>query len=267
MRYILIPLFYLATTCSIYSQLEKTSESSIAPLGSITYVYKSYLLNGGFITRDAVLLFNDNESLFYHSKGEAPVFNLNGMDCKEGCYPVDETGDLVYKNFNSDTLELREIAYFQPYISREKIPKIEWKITNDTKQIGSFKCQKATAYFRGRNYVAWFTTKIPISDGPWKFSGLPGMILEATSDDEQYAFIFKSIQMPLSLDNKEQITFTDKGLNVNFETFKEADSLEFEKIKKKNEAKWLSAGGEPGGFKMTRTVPEPIELTYDDKEN
>lgn len=33
--------------------------------------------------------------------------------------------------------------------------------------------QKATCDFAGRKWIAWFTTEIPIQDGPYKFYGLP----------------------------------------------------------------------------------------------
>lgn len=46
----------------------------------------------------------------------------------------------------------------------------------------------ATADFRGRHWTAWFATDIPVSDGPWKLGGLPGLILEAYDKGHQYTF-------------------------------------------------------------------------------
>lgn len=43
-------------------------------------------------------------------------------------------------------------------------------------------------YFRGRSYVAWFTMDIPIENGPWKFAGLPGLILKVYDDKKLYDF-------------------------------------------------------------------------------
>lgn len=56
--------------------------------------------------------------------------------------------------------------------------KINWKIAPEKKQLGEFKVQKATTEFAGRKWTAWFTTDVPIQDGPYKFSGLPGLISE-----------------------------------------------------------------------------------------
>lgn len=56
--------------------------------------------------------------------------------------------------------------------------KINWKIAPEKKKLGEFIVQKATAEFAGRSWIAWFTADVPIQDGPYKFSGLPGLIVE-----------------------------------------------------------------------------------------
>lgn len=48
----------------------------------------------------------------------------------------------------------------------------------DSLSILDYKCIKATTRFRGRDYTAWVTKELPINDGPWKFYGLPGLILQ-----------------------------------------------------------------------------------------
>ena len=48
----------------------------------------------------------------------------------------------------------------------------------DEKEILGYKCKKATITFNKRQYVAWYTNGIPISEGPYRFKGLPGTILE-----------------------------------------------------------------------------------------
>ncbi len=268
MKYILSIILILTPTLCCIAQIDSDTDNAVVPLGKITYVFKSIWIGGEALNRDAVLLFNGDYSLFYHSRGKAPTFNIGGKeDCSEGCYEVDEIGRLVFKDFIKDSLQLREIAFYQAYISGESIPQLTWKIYPETKKIGNFTSQKATTEFRGRNYSAWFTTDIPISDGPWKFSGLPGMILEVSSDDGQYAFLYKSIEMPVRNGSSEPIVFANDGLKVDFKTFIRADELEFEKQRKKSEAKWLSSGGQPGGYTWTRTVPDPIELNFDGMED
>lgn len=56
--------------------------------------------------------------------------------------------------------------------------KQNWKISPEKEKIGNWQAQKATLDFAGRQWTAWFTTEIPVQDGPYKFAGLPGLIVK-----------------------------------------------------------------------------------------
>ncbi len=71
--------------------------------------------------------------------------------------------------------------------------KIVWNILKDKQKIQEYSVQKAVAFFGGRNWEAWFTNEIPISDGPYKFYGLPGLIIQLS--DEKKSHIFKLISV------------------------------------------------------------------------
>jgi len=60
----------------------------------------------------------------------------------------------------------------------EEDKKPEWKILPDKQKIGEYNAQKATTNFGGREWVAWFSTDLPFQDGPYKFYGLPGLIVK-----------------------------------------------------------------------------------------
>lgn len=72
--------------------------------------------------------------------------------------------------------------------------KIDWKITPEKKKIGEFNAQKATVNFAGRNWTAWFTNEVPVLDGPYKFSGLPGLIVEVYDDSGSHKMELKGIK-------------------------------------------------------------------------
>ena len=60
---------------------------------------------------------------------------------------------------------------------------IDWKLLDEYQSVLGIRCQKATCEFRGRTYEAFFTSEIPYNDGPYKFDGLPGLILKVKSLD------------------------------------------------------------------------------------
>ncbi|QXU50481.1 GLPGLI family protein [Chryseobacterium sp. D764] len=69
--------------------------------------------------------------------------------------------------------------------------KQEWKIYSDKAEIGGFKVQKAIGDFAGRKWTAWFTTDLPIQDGPYKFHGLPGLIVKLEDASHTHSFELK----------------------------------------------------------------------------
>lgn len=65
---------------------------------------------------------------------------------------------------------------------------LQWSLRPETKEILGHTCQKATVQYLGRSYTAWFATSLPISSGPWKLRGLPGLILEVSDERGEYQF-------------------------------------------------------------------------------
>ena len=77
----------------------------------------------------------------------------------------------------------------------ENIPVQDWTVLNDTLTVAGYLCQKAICRFRGRDFVAWFTPDIPVNNGPWKFGGLPGLILKVYDTEKQYVFECTQIRL------------------------------------------------------------------------
>jgi len=79
------------------------------------------------------------------------------------------------------------------YLIHESLPVMNWKLEEGEKEINDFICKKATLNFRGRDYIAWYNPKIPVPFGPWKFTGLPGLIMEISDLDNKYSWAAKKI--------------------------------------------------------------------------
>lgn len=100
----------------------------------------------------------------------------------------------VVKSGKRNKLTYYDQVGTEKYYYEEEIPNIEWKVGDTTKTILGYECFAATTDFHGRRWTAWFTPDIPIVAGPWKLSGVPGLILEATAEGGQYSFIADGIQ-------------------------------------------------------------------------
>jgi GLPGLI family protein len=81
-------------------------------------------------------------------------------------------------------------------IEDDSLPVINWKLLDKTKKIGNYVCNSAEADVRGRHYTVWYTKEIPISNGPWKLYGLPGLILEGEDKERKVIFVFESLDIP-----------------------------------------------------------------------
>jgi GLPGLI family protein len=109
---------------------------------------------------------------------------------------------------------------------------MSWQLDKSQKVILGYSCKKATCTFRGRNYEAFYAEKIPISNGPFKFGGLPGLILEISSTDK---FIrYEAVQ----IDKKETppFQFPEHWLKktISFKTMLQMEELaDIEEAKKR----------------------------------
>lgn len=205
--------------------------------GVVTYNYDLKLQNVK-IKRKATLLFTDSTALFYHSRGQGIVAvdiegNIGGPDLTyttrsdhDGSpvidfYLKDEWGTTYYFDFKNDRLFAREIVYLHPFQYEEpNIPDLNWEPLDTSKVIEGYLSLAAKVKFRGRTYTAWYTPEIPIPLGPWKLTGLPGLVLEAQDEEFQVVFKATTIKFGLSDDEKQLIKPAKDGKEITFEEFK-----------------------------------------------
>ena len=80
------------------------------------------------------------------------------------------------------------------YRYTEPWPSMKWELADERQTICGYQCQKATCRWRGRDFSAWFTPKIPIKSGPWKFGGLPGLIMKVYDSRRLYLWEAVSVE-------------------------------------------------------------------------
>lgn len=97
---------------------------------------------------------------------------------------------VVEKDFANGTKTFTGRIARNQYSYTEDRP-LEWTILPETATIGAYKTQKAETQFAGRTWYAWFANEIPFQDGPYKFSGLPGLIVKVEDSKGDYSFDLK----------------------------------------------------------------------------
>lgn len=113
--------------------------------------------------------------------------NINELPRKDGSY-------YVVKSFPARKLRYFDSSGLDKFVYEETPQKWNWTIMDSTKQILGYECVQATTDFHGRKWTVWFAPEIPVQNGPWKFDGLPGLILEAVSEGGQYLFEATGLQ-------------------------------------------------------------------------
>ena len=132
----------------------------------------------------------------------------------------------VYKNYPTGQMTITDRISSQGYRYTDSLHAQTWTMGDSTREVLGYTCQQATADFRGRRWTAWFTTDIPISDGPWKLGGLPGLILEAYDEGQQHVFTAVGLERV----KDEPIIFNQKdGHNRRFEPTNRLDFLRMER--------------------------------------
>lgn len=100
----------------------------------------------------------------------------------------------IYKNFPGKGL-MTFNAFDDKYYKVEQPMKMKWKlVTQKDTVIFGYSCQMARTSYAGRDWVAWYSPQIPVADGPYKFNGLPGLILKISDTKNLHCFTLNAIK-------------------------------------------------------------------------
>lgn len=102
--------------------------------------------------------------------------------------PKSKFPESISKIYSENRLIYSDLILQDKFVYEEELNLFNWKIKNETKLLGELVCTKATCEFMGREYTAWFAKAIPVFDGPYKFSRLPGLIVNIYDSKGHYNY-------------------------------------------------------------------------------
>jgi GLPGLI family protein len=256
---ILIILFFLINTNLIIAQEKKVYvvyEITNVSVGTPIYVKAKLFIN------EKISLYTIDPKDTKYKKNEKAIFNEKDNTVKKITYKSSKNIFFLVTDRHKDSIEQTSGSDSFRFIIKEKIYPFNWVLQNETKLIGKFKCKKATTYFRGRNYIAWYSPEIPINNGPWKFSGLPGLILELKDFNNLFTWKTQTIVYPY----QEQI-----DINIpNESELNKVEIKEYVSLKGQNSENYASIikSKKPKGSEFTdiKIKRQGIELIYEWEE-
>ena len=111
-----------------------------------------------------------------------------------GNRPARHSTLVIYSNYPKSKRTIHDAIFFDYYIFEDDNLPQQWTVIADSvKTILGYTCHKATCSYRGRNYEAWYAIDLPVNAGPWKFSGLPGLIMSVQDTKGHYTFEIKGL--------------------------------------------------------------------------
>lgn len=107
--------------------------------------------------------------------------------------PITNQRYIIYKFQNTGKIVYYDWIGSKIYHYEEMPSMFKWVNTADKANISGYECQRALTFLGGRKFEAWYTREIPVSDGPYKFCGLPGLIVKVNDLKNHYVFELKNI--------------------------------------------------------------------------
>lgn len=134
--------------------------------------FESYKKNNPqFKKLKSTMSFGDDKTMFVPGEPE-------GNDNFFGDNAMVQQNNTTYTDLQTGTYIDQKKVFEETFLVKDSTRKINWKITDETREIAGYTCRRANALILDTVYVvAFYTEKLPVSGGPESFTGLPGMIL------------------------------------------------------------------------------------------
>ena len=199
----ILKFIFLFSFAIIYSQSNKSDSLR----GNFTYLLKakSNLITNNIYEELFSLQISDERTFFISEQNlkfdsiflvefHHAILNSksNDVDFRGKSFPKSSSNFMIIQTNNNiqfyGMVGMQLFSYNDPIIN-------DWKLINESKTINSIICKKAEISFKGRDWIAWYSNEIPFPHGPYKFSGLPGLIIDIRDKKGDYSFeLVKSSQ-------------------------------------------------------------------------
>lgn len=191
-------IFAFLTLCLVAITASAQQKADI----EVSYTQTNKGLRGGITKTEWTLLANSSLSKFYNrlseridsmcstpkGKKEYDALMFRSMSSGKASMAKPSNLYVLISNPKSE-VEVYGKAVDNHYRYSEPFDEMSWEMTDSVRSVLGYECSQAKTMYHGRTWIAWFTPEIPVSTGPWKFRGLPGIILEAYDSDKDYCFV------------------------------------------------------------------------------
>ncbi|WP_246558799.1 GLPGLI family protein [Hymenobacter piscis] len=243
--------------------MAESDSASVKCTYKITYQPDSTNI-GSKNTESAFLLIGKTLSLYQYEnkiKLDSAIDNNirnNIQETKISNYPKANFWYRIYKKSSENQVTTIDYIGTKEYAYTETMPLFVWNISSESKNINGYNCRRATTSYAGRVWEAWYTTEIPFSEGPHKFSGLPGLILEIKDVKGYYEFKMSDI----TFKQNSLINFSNAGISYTTRN-------DFRKNKDNYEKNYVSIRIAQGGaiYGDEKTMRKIVSDNYNKRNN
>ncbi len=156
----------------------------------------------------STLAFSKEQTLFN------PIEEETASNMFFGDFGAAQQNNVIATNTANQTSIAQKKVYEELYLVKDSTRKINWKVTNEIRNIAGYDCRRANALIMDSIYVvAFYTDEIPVSGGPESFTGLPGMILGVALPYEHTTWFATSVVDQPMTDDKLRAPTKGKPLN------------------------------------------------------